>query len=253
MIFEPFTFFIIALTGIVTGIIGPFTASGSLIVIPALLFLGFDIKEALAMNMFASFVSWLIISRHMVRAKHVQWKFVPAFFIIAITGTFIGTHIAIDTPSEFLTGIVGFLIIFSVFLFLLSQKLGVEEKEASMSRHIAGLLLYSLATIYAGFFAGGSGIIQRLINLTCFGFTIIQSAATGGLVWLSISGVSALVYAYSGYLNLGNSLYAILLAVVMAGTSHYGAKLMLIARPQTIKNIFVVFAILAGLWIILGK
>ncbi len=250
---EFFTLFVLLVTGILAGITGPFTASSSLIVIPVLLFVGFEIKEALAMNMFSSFISWIVISRHMLVANHVKWKFVPALLILAIIGSIAGTVLAIRTPPDFLTEIIGSLIILSALLFILTRKVGIEEKQRKFKYHVLGLFLHALTNIYAGFFAGGSGIIYRLINISCFGFTILQSAATGGLSWVVVAGVSAFIYAYYGYISFENTLYAGLLAVVMGIASHYSTKLMLITNPQTIKNVFVGFAVLAGLWIILGK
>lgn len=236
--------------GLLAGMTGPITAASSLFTIPCLILLGFDVKHALAIQIFASFIAWLVVTKHMLKAKHIRWEFVPAFLILAVTGSAVGTFLAVQTPSDALKNIVGVFIIFASTLLIFARKVGTEEKVKSKKSHIIGLFLNFGATLYAGFFAGGSGIMLRTINLVFFGFTIIQSAATGGFIWVFIAGVSTFIYALNGYLNLDNIFYAITLAASMAIGSNFGSKAMLVMQPRLVKNFFVIFAVLSGLWII---
>ncbi len=236
---------IIAL-GLVAGFTGLFTASSALLIIPVLIFLGFPAHEALALNIFASFISWIIISLKLNTEKNIKWEFIPPLAVAAALGALTGSLIVMNTSSDTMETIVGALMIIIVIFLLFKKDIGAKEFVPSKTRKRIGMALYLLGSTYAGFFAGGSGIILRTINLTFFGFTITQSAATGGLLWVISSGVTSTVYAFNGYLNGENLLYVAALTASMSFGSYLAAKYMLKASGDLLKKAFMVTILFFG-------
>lgn len=240
------TYLLVVLTGLFAGFTGPFTASSSLIIIPFLLFMGFAPHEALAINVLASFCSWVTIGLHMLKAKKVVWRFFPALFIVGVTGATIGASAVLATPPEILGKLIGPLIVFSAVLVLVKKNIGVIQTIPGRLKAYTGIFFYALVSVYAGFFAGGSGIMFRIICLSFFGFQVVQSAATGGLIWMFIAGISSAFYAVGGYINAENLIVSLVLAMSMSLGSHFGAKSMLNIDPKPLKFIFVATTLCMG-------
>ena len=241
---------IIITLGLCAGFTGPFTASSALLIIPVLIFLGFPPHEALALNIFASFISWIIISLKLNTEENVKWKLVPPLAILSMFGAFIGASIVMKTDSETMGMIVGVLMIVIVLILILKKDIGAKGFVPSKKRIRMGMVLYTLGSIYSGFFAGGAGIILRTVNLTFFGFTIPQSAATGGILWVMMAGVISTVYAVNGYLSADNLLYTAVLTASMSLGSYFGAKYMLKANVVLLKKIFMATILCFGVMLL---
>lgn len=183
----------------------------------------------------------------MIGKKHVLWNHVPAFCILGMTGAYIGANFVFEVPTDKLQTLFGSMMFIAVGFVIFGRNVGVVNVVKSRLSIGIGYFLYCMTALWAGFFAGGSGIIFRTINMRLLGFTIVESAATGGIGWLVTSAITCLVFYMKGYYTSSTLLYAGVVALASSIGGHYGAKAMTYLNIALVKNIFVCFVILFAL------
>ncbi|TNE31927.1 MAG: sulfite exporter TauE/SafE family protein [Alphaproteobacteria bacterium] len=227
---------LVACVGLVIGFFAPLTASGGFLVVAFLLALGLPPQTAIACAMFASIGSASMSFMRLQRDGKVVRSFLLPMIALTVIGNATGSFIVVNMPEEMLRKIVGVLMIFAASIIAFQTKLGVETRQTTRPKTAMGLFLYTLCSVYAGFFVGGSGVMQRFIALTFFGFTIMQSAATGALPWVFAASASSVVFAWNGYLDFS---YALPLLLSMGVGAYIGANTGLKHGEEWVKGIFV--------------
>lgn len=227
---------LVAFFGLFIGFFAPLTASGGFLVVAFLLALGLPPQTAIACAMFASIGSASMTFTRLKRDGKVVWNFVPALIALTALGNVIGSFVVVNMPDSLLKPLVGVLMVFAASVIAFQSRLGVERRETGKNKTLLGYLLYFLCSVYAGFFVGGSGVVQRFTALTFFGFTVMQSAATGALPWVIAASASSVVFYLHGYLDFS---YALPLLVTMGAGAYIGAHTGLKRGEAWVKGVFV--------------
>ncbi|MBL1147761.1 MAG: sulfite exporter TauE/SafE family protein [Pseudomonadota bacterium] len=227
---------LVAFFGLFIGFFAPLTASGGFLVVAFLLTLGLSPQAAVACAMFASIGSASMTFTRLKRDGKVVWNFLPPLIALTALGNVIGSFVVVNTPDNILKPLVGFLMVFAASIIAFQSRLGVERQKSSKKKTVLGMVLYFLCAVYAGFFVGGSGVMQRFTSLTFFGFTVMQSAATGALPWVIAASASSVVFYLHGYLDFA---YALPLLVTMGIGAYIGAHTGLKRGEAWVKGVFV--------------
>jgi len=199
--------------GILVGILsGFFGIGGGMILVPILMFLGFDIKEAIEISIvqmvFSSmYGSYLNYKKGSLVLGEGIWVGVGGFL-----GGFIGAYVSILVSSE----ILGYLF-FALLLFALYRLFASKAKDDGSVKRLNPVILFGVGAMI-GVFAitlGVGGSILLTPILTSFLHYPIKKAVSAGLFFVSFSSISGLLSHLSvGDINLTQGVYVAVASLV---------------------------------------
>lgn len=235
-----FIFFI----GLSAGFMDSTVGSGGLISIPLLIFFGLPPQVAIATDRLGSVGQTLSALFVFWKEKKIRWNFVFVFTLLAITGSLIGSHILLSFNPKYLQKIVGILLLVLLPLLFIKRRLGVKSISTSIYKKCIGFFNYFLIMIYNGFFGTGAGPFSQFNSLYFFGFTVIESGATGIIPWFFLSITSLIVFIRGGIVDWHNG---IVLLIGMAFGGFIGAHIAVTKGEAWIKKLFVLIVIISAL------
>ena len=139
--------------------------------------------------------------RQFLKANKIVWKFALPLSIAAFLGATVGAYILVSTSEELLNKIVGFLILFFIPLSLIKKNLGVERAEISKTREYVGYFIYFLVSVWAGFFAAGTGIFFLYLYMWFFGLTILETKGTDKIPGIFLDIGAIIIFFINGIFN----------------------------------------------------
>ena len=200
-------------TGIFVGILsGFFGIGGGMILVPILMFLGFDIKEAIEISIvqmvFSSmYGSYLNYKKGSLILGEGLWVGVGGFL-----GGSVGAYVSTLVSSE----ILGYLF-FSLLLFALYRLFASRIKDDGSVKRLNPMILFGIGALI-GVFAislGVGGSILLTPILTSFLHYSIKKAVSAGLFFVAFSSISGLLSHLSiGDINLTQGLYVAIASLV---------------------------------------
>ncbi len=190
---SPADVILIAIAGLLCGMINTVAGGGSLILFPALIATG---MPALAANVTNSVAGWPGYIGGVVgfRAELAgQRKRVRMLAVVTVAGAMTGSVLLLVTPASAFDLLVPGLVLFASVLVglqpTLSRRLGPPTEGSPHARRVLLVSVFG-ATVYGGYFGGGLGIIvlamltltvaDRLANLTALkcAITLLSSTVT---------------------------------------------------------------------------
>jgi len=201
---------LIALLTLIASIVGTLGGFGSSTIMLPVIVLFFPLPQAL---LFVGIIHWFNdIWKIILFKKGVRWKLILGFGIPGIVTSFLGATLAITTPVQILSRILGaFLIAYVVFLAI---KPTFKLAQTNLTSVSGG----SLSGFFAGVFGVGGAI--RGLFLSAFDLPKAVYIFTSGAIALVIDSTRLLTY-YSGGVSLEKGLLIGLL--VFIPTSFVGA------------------------------
>jgi len=184
--------------GVVTGLIG---ASGVMIVVPALVVLGYSVPDAIGASLFINTVAALIVAWTYYQNENLNFK--QGIWIAAgtVVGAQIGSFIAPSVPD------VGLSSAFSIFLFIsavtfwgrgiktpkANKMLAADDEDNTTQPSlilrllrsnviISGLLLGFLVGILTGLIGAGGGVMILLILVFIMQYSMHEGIGTSTLI-----------------------------------------------------------------------
>lgn len=190
---SPADVILIAIAGLLCGMINTVAGGGSLILFPALIATG---MPALAANVTNSVAGWPGYIGGVVgfRAELAgQRKRVRMLAVVTVAGAMTGSVLLLVTPASAFDRLVPGLVLFASVLVglapVLKRRLGPPTEGSPHARRVLLVSVFG-ATVYGGYFGGGLGIIvlamltltvaDRLANLTALkcAITLLSSTVT---------------------------------------------------------------------------
>ncbi|MCA9460331.1 MAG: sulfite exporter TauE/SafE family protein, partial [Nanoarchaeota archaeon] len=165
--------------GVLASFIGAIVGSGGLISIPFLMFLGLPPQIAIATNKFGAVGLSIGSITKFKKEKKIIWKYILPFSILAIIGGIIGAKLLINIDEDYLSKIVGLILLILLPFIFLKKDLGIKNKKPSKQMKIIGSIIYFLLMIFGGFFGGGAGALIITTLIYFFGFKIIFNRPGG--------------------------------------------------------------------------
>jgi uncharacterized membrane protein YfcA len=238
---------IICLLIFLAGFIDSIAGGGGLISLPAYLFAGLPMHNAIATNKFSSAFGTSISTFRFIRSKNIHFKSAFSSVIGAFIGSFAGAKLALAIDEIYLKYFLLIVLPFIAFLVLSKKDFGVEDKTFRLTNSkiiflsgLSGLLIGA----YDGFFGPGTGMFLILVYTGVIGFDIKTASGNAKIVNLS-SNIAALI----AYLVSGKVLFTIAIPAALFGVLgnwigsgiaiKKGAK---IIKPVTILIMIILFA-----------
>ena len=121
----------------------------------------------------------------------------------------------------------------------------------SISTFIVLIIIGLMAGILSGFIGVGGGIVMIPLLILFLGLTQFQAQGTALVAMLPPIGVlAALNYFKSGYVKWE---YAVIIALTFVIGGYFGSKLSLSLNPSTVKRVFGIVMLIAGVKMIFSK
>jgi uncharacterized membrane protein YfcA len=121
----------------------------------------------------------------------------------------------------------------------------------SISTFIVLIIIGLMAGILSGFIGVGGGIVMIPLLILFLGLTQFQAQGTALVAMLPPIGIlAALNYFKSGYVKWE---YAVIIALTFVIGGYFGSKLSLSLNPSTVKRVFGIVMLIAGVKMIFSK
>ena len=218
-----------------------------LITIPALLAVGVPPAMALGTNKLQACGGSFSASLYFIRQKAVNIKQVWLLLLITFIGAVCGTILIQQVDASIIKKILPFLILAIGIYFLLTPKLGDEDRKQRLSHTMFAFTAGLGIGFYDGFFGPGTGSLFSLACVTLLGFNLAKATAHAKVLNFT-SNIASLIFFLIG----GQIVWTVGLTM-MAGQfigANLGAKMVLskgkaLIRPMVVIMSFIMTAKMA--------
>ncbi len=238
---------LIACIGFVASFIGAVMGGAGLITIPFMIMFGLPPQVAIATNKIGIFGMGLGALHKYWKAKKIVWNLVIPLSVIGIIGAFIGSNTLVRANPDFLSRVVGVIILIMLPFVFLKKGAGIAKKIVSTKKRLLGYALFLIAAFWSGLFGGGAGIFYSYIYIGLFGLTFLQFKGTNRIPLTILNAVAIIVFAINGFVNI---LYAAVIFPAMALGSYAGAHVALKKGNAWIKGFYIVFVVVSAIKLI---
>ena len=238
---------ILCLVSFAVGIVSVSTGGGTLIMVPALIWLGMAPKNAVATNMFALvFLSLTGAAGFRKQVKPNHYKMIALFSAITIFSSFTGAKFVVDINAELLKKIIAVMMCVISGFFIFQKDVGTIEKTTAVSKFkfIIGTLLVFILGVYGGFFSGGYVTVLSYVLILTFGFSFLQVAFITKVL-NTFSSLAACAFFY--YYGLIDFYVGIPLSISMLTGGFLGTKLAVAKGNRWVRDLFIVTVIILAI------
>lgn len=232
-------FFVAVLAGIVDAIAG----GGGLITIPALLAVGLPPGAAIATNKVGGIAGATAATLHFLRMRQIQIRRCRGLMLGAFLGSLAGGIALTRIDSGILRQIIPFLLIGFALYFLLSPRVGIEDRAQRITPAFYAASLAPLIGFYDGFFGPGTGTFLAISCVTLLGFNLVKATAHAKLMNLCSNLASVIFFALHGNIVWAFGL-PMLAGQWVGGT--IGARLAVTRGQRLIRVLMVVMAVVVS-------
>jgi uncharacterized membrane protein YfcA len=199
--------------GIVTGLIG---ASGVMVVVPALVILGYTTADAIGASLFIDTIASLVVAWTYYKNKNLNLKNSIWIALGSVAGAQLGSFISPNIPEIGLnSGFSIFLFVSAVIFFVKGAKTTTPTSENSDTKNnspilkflrtnvvFSGLLLGLLVGIISGLLGAGGGVLILLILVFVMQYSMHEGIGTSTLIMAFTAASGAIGHALSSNLPL---------------------------------------------------
>lgn len=245
------TFLIVCPLVFLAGFVDAIAGGGGLISLPAYMFAGIPVHNAIATNKLSSATGTFVSTFRLVKNKHVDWGLVPGTVICALFGSVIGANLALVISDRVLKTVLVFVLPVVAVCVLRDKDFetvipeGFTRKKQYLIMAVCSL---GIGT-YDGFYGPGTGTFLLLV-FTKLG-KLNMEKVTGNVKVVNLSSnISALVtFILAGKILLGLGLAASCFSIA----GHYvGAGMVVNNGVKIIKPIILVVLVLLLIKVVMG-
>jgi len=245
------TFLIVCPLVFLAGFVDAIAGGGGLISLPAYMFAGIPVHNAIATNKLSSATGTFVSTFRLVKNKHVDWGLVPGTVICALFGSVIGANLALVISDRVLKTVLVFVLPVVAVCVLRDKDFETVIPEGfTRKKQYLIMAVCSLGIgIYDGFYGPGTGTFLLLV-FTKLG-KLNMEKATGNVKVVNLSSnISALVtFILAGKILLGLGLAASCFSIA----GHYvGAGMVVNNGVKIIKPIILVVLVLLLIKVVMG-
>ncbi|MBU1852882.1 MAG: sulfite exporter TauE/SafE family protein [Candidatus Omnitrophica bacterium] len=152
---------LIFIVGIIAGFINTNAGGGSLLTLPALIFMGLPSAIANGTNRIAILVGAISATRSFKSKGIFDWKFGLEIAIPALIGAIIGANIVISLPDKMFNLILSCVMVLVVIVILVNPRNRIKKTGGDLSkgRKIISAILFFFVGFYGGFIQAGVGFL----------------------------------------------------------------------------------------------
>ena len=226
-----------------TGVIGAMGGSGGLIITPFMIASGLPPQMAIGTTRVSSIGMWIITILKFRKADKIQWQYTPYLSAIALIGGLIGTSLTLSIADKWIYAIVGFAMIVFTPLAALNKDFGIERRETSRNRKLAGYVAYFFVSVFGGFFGGGAGLIAIITLVFCMGLRTLEAHATELIPWVLLVFATSFLFIWYEQVNYP---YVLTVFTGMAIGGHVGSSVAIRKGDKWVKTFVSIFSFIVG-------
>lgn len=148
----------------------------SVIIIPALLWLGVSFPMATAAQKFSSMFWVLPASYNYLHDRKIDWRFLFLYTTAGLIGVYLGFSVVLTINPAVAKPIIGVIILWLALYVLGSPKMGVQTSDSITSqKRLLSWLSAPFLGFYEVFFGSGNGILFSIVGIKSRGFDFISS------------------------------------------------------------------------------
>ena len=200
--------------GVVTGLIG---ASGVMIVVPALVLLGYATADAIGASLFIDTLASVVVAATYYQSGHLNLKRGLSIVIGSVGGAQIGSLLSVFVPDTGLSGGFSVFLLLSAVMFWsrkgqpgqLAADAHTSGTNASQARFlrllrsnvtVSGLILGLMVGIVSGLLGAGGGVMILLILVFVMQYGLHEGIGTSTLIMAFTAASGAIGHALSSNL-----------------------------------------------------
>lgn len=193
---------ILFVVGVISGFINILAGGGSLLTLPALIFLGLPGTEANGTNRIAILIQNLVGLAGFHKHKVLPVKVSLLASIPAVFGAVIGASLAVKIPDELFKPILATIMIgvLIILFFDPSRRIISKHKSNSKRRQVLFYFGFFCVGFYGGFIQAAVGFFIIILMLTA-GFDLIQTNAAKLLITLLFTIVALVIFIANDQVN----------------------------------------------------
>lgn len=245
------TFFIVCPLVFLAGFVDSIAGGGGLISLPAYLFAGVPMHNAIATNKLSSATGTAISTARLCKNRFVDWGLALPCVSMALVGSFIGAQIALLASDRILKGML-IPILPIVAFYVLKKKNLDDDSNVEISRKKQWILCAVCSLIvgcYDGFYGPGTGTFLLILYTGVAKMPVAKASGTVKLANLSSNIMAVAVFLFSGktivLLGLAASVFSI--------AGHYvGAGMVMKNGERIVRPIILIVLVLLFIKIIAG-
>ena len=244
-------FFLVCGLVFLAGFVDSIAGGGGLISLPAYLFAGIPVHNAIATNKLSSSTGTFVSTLRLVKNRHVDFGLIPGTIACALGGSLIGSNLALIVTDKVLKLVLIFVLPVVAFGVLKDKNMETTMPEGfSRRKQYLIMAVCSLGIgIYDGFYGPGTGTFL-LLAFTKLGKQDVDKATGNVKVVNLTSNLAALVtFILAGKILWGLGLAASAFSIL---GNYVGAGVVMNNGVKIIKPIIIVVLILLMLKIITG-
>ena len=236
MTLELWHYLLLAVLGVICGIINVMAGGGSNIILPAMMMMGFPPQVANATNRIGIILQSIIGVRGFYRAGKLPTHDLPAILAPTIIGGICGAVVAAYAPHQIIKPLLlgTMLAMAAIMLFVPSVVMpppGTVPFTVKQAGWRAWFWLW-LGGVYGGFVQAGVGFVLITAIAGCLRYDIVQSSALKLVCTLFFTLVALAIFVWRGQVDWTTGL---VLAVGNMIGAHYGVRLAVKVKPKTLK------------------
>jgi uncharacterized membrane protein YfcA len=238
-------FTLIFLSGLAAGFINVNAGGGSLITIPALIFLGVPPGIANGTNRIAILAGAATAVFNFYRKKALDIKLAAGLAAPTVAGAIAGTLLAVRISDTFFQIILSAVMVFVISIIFIKPVFTPAKTAGTLTPATKTLLgiLFVAVGFYGGFIQAGVGILTIAVLSICTGYNLVKINAIKISLVLVYTIFSLTLFSLHGKINIG---YGLVLAAGNAIGSHVGSSLAL-KKGESISKVVLLLAVVGML------
>lgn len=184
--------------GLLAGLVDSIAGGGGLLSLPALLWAGVPPIEALATNKLQGSFGSLTASYNFWRKGLLDWPRLRLAVLLTFSGSVCGTLAVQVIATDLLERVIPVLLIVFALYFLLSPRIGDEDRHHRISHPMFGFLIGFTIGFYDGFFGPGAGTFFTAGFVLLLGYNMRRATAGAKLLNFTSNIASLIFFAVAG-------------------------------------------------------
>jgi hypothetical protein len=192
---------LLILAAFIAGFIDAIAGGGGLITVPALILAGLPPAVALGTNKLQSIFGSASATLAFATKGHLDLKKLFWPFALSAAGSAIGAYIATKVSSDFLRGLLPYLMIAIALYFAFKPAISDEDRNARLPPLIFAATIIPIIGFYDGIFGPGTGSFFMLAFVALAGFGMLKATAHTKLLNFASNFGALLVFSFSGLMD----------------------------------------------------
>ncbi|OQA40428.1 MAG: hypothetical protein BWY52_02875 [Chloroflexi bacterium ADurb.Bin325] len=193
---EWYAYPLLVLAGIAAGFVNMLAGNGSLITLPALIFVGLPANVANATNRVGVTLQNLVGSWEFYRRGKLDTRNALMFAIPTTVGSILGAQIAVDINEALFRRVLAVIMVVMLVLMLVKPERWLIEKIQPGARRLSLLQIVAFFAIgiYGGFLQAGVGIFLLVALVLGAGYDVVRANAIKVLIVLALTLAALVVF-----------------------------------------------------------